>query len=301
SSVIKSHPLHTAPSNVLPPLDQSAQKHSCGREHAQCFVSVTVEESPLGDGLPSDFDSNPDPADYLLRPVKPTAEPEHPAKEDALSAAPAKSAWNAVRSLAAMAARVQQAYVAATLATLASADYASEESVSRSPSASPARSVRPQGSRVEKADVAHFIGAQPLEQRAEPYALFLLRDLPSRPPSRPSSPSRSPAPSALPRTFPFFRQAYNHHAQQPITLDHLTPAPRPRPVANPRHMLSRAVANARRAKTGGLPPQKFYAPERVLGVAWDVHHMRAAQDAAGGGESALKWGWRMVWDERDAQ
>ncbi|KAI0068009.1 hypothetical protein BV25DRAFT_1818364 [Artomyces pyxidatus] len=176
---------------------------------------------------------------------------------------PQKGAWRAVLAVAA---HIQHAYVSATLASLNSSDYASpERSPSPSPPPNPLRGVA-------KADVAQFLGAREISHT--PYAVLELREVVADAP---------PAPVKTAASFPFVGPEAPGMA-------------RPRPVENSRYLMSRALANSRRARgaagQGQAVVQMFYAPERVLGVGWDVHQ--------GQRSSALRWGWRVACGDGDA-
>ncbi|KAI0323101.1 hypothetical protein OF83DRAFT_1090739 [Amylostereum chailletii] len=267
-------------------------KHSCGRSQARCFIAVDVDDSPLGTPSTASKPSH--------RRSPSDAVPQPPLQPEVSSERTKRSSWipsmAPLQSLIASAARLQQSYVTATLVTFSASDYPPSPSVSRSPSSESPNPCHktvfwPQG--VRSNDVSALLSSSSFSEEngvSEPYILQPLREL-----GAPVSPPPSIAGTGTgPRSYPFFLPNF------------ASPGPRPRPVANPTHLLASALLNSRRVRMySGAPPPPLQPnhliPERVLSVGWDVHspgelpvQVLGAED--GRTQSALRWGWRVVYN-----
>ncbi|KAH9982738.1 hypothetical protein BGW80DRAFT_1453566 [Lactifluus volemus] len=279
----------------IPPIsDLPTPQHSCGCATGQTFVAVDVNDSPLG--LGAEASPAPEPATASVNTLQ--GPPHRCTRKRTLSTWTWRTMQSSVSSVLSAAARLQQAYVTATIATLTPTDYTQSEassSRSRSSSGSPSDYAGrpPSGWRVERSDIAKFTSTTShAEGNVLPYLVFDLVELESVR----RSPSSTPE---LPRYVP----ARDSMSSESPTSQSMTISPSyynaDRHIfnANPVHLLSRAQINSWRFRgaPGEMPVQVFCRPELYYRLE---SGSGTAQEARGG--SALKWGWRVVWDTDDS-
>jgi hypothetical protein len=277
--------------------DLPTPQHSCGCATGQTFVAVDVNDSPLG--LGAEASPAPEPAATSVNTFQ---GPSHRCtRKRTLSTWTWRTMQSSVSSVLSAAARLQQAYVTATIATLTPTDYTQSEasssrSRSSSSSGSPSNYARrpPSGWRVERSDVAKFTSTASLaEGKVNPYLVFDLVEL--------ESIHRSPTSTTpdLPRYVPARdSMSSDSPTSQPMTISpSYCNADRHIFNANPVHLLSRAQINSWRFRgaPGEMPVQVFCRPELYYRLE---SGSGTAREVRGG--SALKWGWRVVWDTDDS-
>ncbi|KAH9968701.1 hypothetical protein BC827DRAFT_1164885 [Russula dissimulans] len=255
-------------------------QHSCGGPRGQSFVSVDVNDSPLGAG-----------AGPLSAPVYSAANVnilQEPTRQRMRRTSFSVRTWltvqSSVTSVLSAAARFQHVYVTATTAALTAANH-----TQNAPTLTPLSSETflgqarcpPRGSRARRSDVVKFTQMAPhAEGDAVPYLVFHLVELESN--------HRSPNPTPeSPRT-----------ATPPSITIHPTYHDTDRHIfnSNPLHLLSRAQINSWRSRgtPGAMPARVICRPELFYRIEPAGSPLREAK-----GGSALKWGWRVVWDTDD--
>ncbi|THH19359.1 hypothetical protein EW146_g1777 [Bondarzewia mesenterica] len=266
-------------------------RHSCRK--GQCFIAVDLWDSPLALG----------PSPYAVPPARATEARQEALERQRMGAGRAVTLGmrlsRSVRGVLNMAARAQQVRDAVEVVQKKMERVKKEE-----------------GYRAAKEDVRAFVGgrgARSVEspgpaKPATPYPLFSLIPFTSRtnPRSSSHSPSSSPSPprsnslSHFPSADPSDPFLATPYPTDPYTLQ---PAWRVRPIANPAALRLRALANRLRGHDAPevwegvdavvLRPDAMGAGnERLVGVGFDVH-------LRGNAESALRWGWRIVWEEEE--
>jgi len=261
-------------------------QHSCGSTWGQSFVAVDVHDGPLSPSAES-F-----PALALSAATVNTH--QEPARQRPRKITLSSRTWLAMQSVASVisaAARFQDAYVSTTAAMLTTTDYTQDAPtlIRSSPETAPGYARRlPSGWRVSRSDVAKFTStASRVDREAVPYLLCYLVELKSThrfPPSTTELPRDDPIPPHSPTSPsiaipPTYQDAERHIFNE-----------------NPLHLLSRAQINSWRYRgaPGAMPsqvfcrPELFYRIEPAGGTPRDAHN-----------GSALKWGWRVVWDTDD--
>ncbi|KAI0004076.1 hypothetical protein BJV74DRAFT_422036 [Russula compacta] len=295
SSSINPAPAQTTPlsmTNYLPSTSgHPIPQHSCGCTRGQSFVAVDVNDSPLGTG-----------AELFPTPVLSAANVDtyqdsahHRALKPSFSARTWLAMQSSVTSVLSMATRLQHVYVTATVATPTATHYTQDVPTfaqSSSKTSSGYARCLPSGWRARRSDVAKFTStASHADRDAVPYIVFHLVELEGT--HLFSSPTPTPSLDPL------------------ASQDHISPPPTPPSVtipptyydadrhifnANPLHLLSRAQINSWRFRgaPGAMPAQVFYRPELFYRLEPAGRSLREAK-----GGSALKWGWRVVWDIDD--
>jgi hypothetical protein len=283
SSTTATHPSHYPPCASGCP----TPRHSCGCNRGQSFAAVDVNDSPLGSN------AEPFPAPALSATGVNTH--QEPARQRQRKTSLSVRTWlamqSSVTSVLSVAARLQDVYVSATVA-----DYTQDAPTlirSSSETVSGYAQRLPSGWRTSQSDVAKLTStASHVDMEAVPYLIFHLVELKSThrfPPSTPellrdhlaqdSIPPHSPtSPSiAIP---PTYHDAADRHIFN----------------ANPLHLLSRAQINSWRFRgaPGAMPSQVFCRPELFYRIEPAGSSPREANSG-----SALKWGWRVVWDTDD--
>ena len=272
--------------------DLPAPQHSCGCATGQTFVAIDVNDSPLG--LGAEASPAPEPAAAGVNALQ--GPPHRYTRKRTLSTWTWRAMQSSMSSVLSAAARLQQAYVTATIATLTVTDYTQSEassSQSRSSSGSPSDYAEraPSGWRVERSDVAKFTSTTShAEGNAFPYLVFDLVELEGihRCPTTPELPRYAPARDTMSSDSP---------TSQSMTISpSYYNADRHIFNANPVHLLSRAQINSWRFRgaPGEMPVQAFCRPELFYRLE---SGSGTAREARGG--SALKWGWRVVWDSME--
>ena len=261
-------------------------QHSCGSTWRQSFVAIDVNDSPLS----SSAESFP----ALALSAATVNTHQEPARQRPRKISLSARTWLAMQSVASVisaAARFQDAYVSTTAAMLTTTDYTQDAPalIRSSFETAPGYTRRlPSGWRVLRSDVAKFTStASRVDSEAVPYLLCYLVELKSThrfpptttelsrdgsiPPHSPTSPS-----VAIP---PTCQDAERHIFN-----------------ANSLHLLSRAQINSWRFRgaPGAMPPQVFCRPELFYRIEPAGGTPREAHKG-----SALKWGWRVVWDTDD--
>ncbi|KAI9511737.1 hypothetical protein F5148DRAFT_1168382 [Russula earlei] len=253
-------------------------QHSCGGTRWQSFVAVDVNDSPLGNSAK--------PFAVPVPSVPNTNIYQEPTHQRSRRTSFSERTWLAMQSIAA---RLQHVYVTATAATLTHTQDA--RTLVHLPSDTFPRHSRrpPSGWRAQWSDVVKFTQTVPHAERdAVPYLVFYLVEL--------ETIGRSP-----------------HSAPDPIwnlpTQDHMAPtstsvtlpptyhdADRHIFSTNPVHLLSRAQINSWRFRgaPGAMPPQVICRPELFYRIEPAGSPLREAKSG-----SALKWGWRVIWDADD--
>ncbi|KAA1471404.1 hypothetical protein DENSPDRAFT_113837 [Dentipellis sp. KUC8613] len=293
--------------DIPPPPDPLAPKprHSCGRVtgngRAHCFIAVEVEESPLGVGS----------TDAPSPPPTPTVEPQAPLAVPDVSETKHDMLPGPLAAVARLARTMQHAYVSVMAPDVSEPRKPDEVCVRELERA--VRGWRPpfepeDGGRVRREDVRAFLahdGALPSsardEQGAYPFLLLPLRDMTaaSMPPSTPSPSRTSPSPSPPPVHFPSMSPTlprFPYAASFPVGPDSATECyARARAVGNPTHLRLLALAHVcrdRAVRWEGVP-----GSAGALGAGRE----RVFSVSAPGRGSALRWGWRVVWDEAEVQ
>jgi hypothetical protein len=274
--------------------DRPTPQHSCGCATGQSFLAVDVNDTPLG----IDTEPSPAPVPFAANVNTCHGTPHQRTRKSSLSVRTWHAMQSSVSSVLSAAARIQQAYVTATMATLTATDYTQyEQSSSRSRSSSESSSdyarCGPSGWRVQRSDVAKFTStASYTERNAVPYLVFDLVELESirRFPTTMPEPSRyAPAEDTV--------SPHSPTSQSMTISPTYYNADRHIFNANPVHLLSRAQINSWRCRgaPGAMPAQLSYRPELFYRLE---HGSGTLREARGG--SALKWGWRVVWDTDDS-
>jgi hypothetical protein len=284
SSIITTH---ASTINYSPCVSGRTPRHSCG---CTSFEAVDVNDSPLG--------SSDKPFLLLAQSAASVNTSQEPARQRPRKVSFSARTWlamhSSVASVLSVAARFQIAY--ATAATFTATDYTQDApTLIRSSSETGSGYARrlPSGWRTSRSDVAKFTStASHVDGEAVPYLVCHLVELKSVhrfPPStseelprnhlaEDSIPPHSPSSSsiAIPAT--------HHDADRHIFN------------ANPLHLLSRAQINSWRFRgaPGDMPPQVFCRPELFYRLEPAGGSPREANSG-----SALKWGWRVVWDTDD--
>ena len=266
-------------------LSRPTTQRSCGCTRGQSFVAVDVNDSPLG--------SSTKPLSAMALPVASVYTHQEPARQRQRKISLSARTWltmhSSVVSVLSAAARYQVAYVSSTAAMLTEIDYTQDQpALMRSSSETVSRRL-PTGWRASRSDVAKFTStASHTDRDATPYLIFHLVELKSNHRFPPSTPE----------------QLSNLLAQDPIppTSSSITIPPTNQDAdrhifnANPLHLLSRAQINSWRFRgaPGAMPPQVICRPELFYRIEPAGGSLRSAN-----GGSALKWGWRVVWDTDD--
>ena len=266
-------------------------QRSCGCTRGQSFVAIDVNDSPLG--------SSVKPLSAMALPAASVNAHQEPARQQLRKISLSARTWlamhSSVTSVLSAAARFQVAYVTSTTAMLTETDYTQDPpTLMRSSSETVSRYARrlPTGWRASRSDVAKFTStASHTDRDAIPYLIFHLVELKSNyhfPPSAPeqlinllardSIPAHSPTSSSI--AIPYTYQDADRHIFN----------------ANPLHLLSRAQINSWRFRgaPGAMPSQVICRPEHFYRIEPAGGSLRSAN-----GGSALKWGWRVVWDTDD--
>jgi len=254
-------------------------QHSCGGTRGQSFVAVDVDDSPLGAG------AEPLPAPvFSAANVNVYQEPTRQrSRRTSLSVRTWLTVQSSVTSVLSAAARFQHVYVTATAAALTGASHTQNApSLVPLPFETFLGQVRrpPSGWRARRSDVVKFTQTTHAEGDAVPYLIFHLVELESNrrfPNPTPESPMTPTSPSVtIPPT---------HHDTDRHIFN-----------SNPLHLLSRAQINSWRSRgtPGAMPPRVICRPELFYRIEPAGSPLREAK-----GGSALKWGWRVVWDTGD--
>ena len=286
SSVTMTHPSPPSTNNY----SQCASGHptpqrSCGSTRGQGFVTIDVNDSPLSPSA----DSFPALA-LSVASVNRHQESALPRPRKTSLSARTWLAMQSVVSVLSAAARFQDAYVSTTAATFLATDYTHDAPMLiRSPSETVPGYARrlPSGSRASQSDVVKFTStASQVDRETVPYILYDLVELKSTrrfPASIPELPCHDSIPPHSPTTSivipPTYQDADRHIFN-----------------ANPVHLLSRAQINSWRCRgaPGAMPSQVFCRPELYYRIEPAGGSPREANSG-----SALKWGWRVVWDNDD--
>jgi hypothetical protein len=272
--------------SCLPSATGPTPQHTYGCTRGQSFVAVDLDDSPLGAG-----------AERFSEPVLSAASvytSQGSAHRRMRKASFSARTWLAVQSsVLSAAAFLQHVRVARTAATHAATNYTHDAPTfvrSTSETLSGYAGRPPSGWRAQRSDVTKFISSVPNADRdAVPYLVFhfveiesIRRSLPSTSqpnlsaqdhiPQHPSVPSSTIIPSTY---YDAERHIFN---------------------ANPLHLLSRAQINSWRFRgaPGAMPSQVFCRPELFYRLEPAGGSLRETK-----GGSALKWGWRVVWDTDD--
>ena len=259
-------------------------RHSCGCNRGQCFVAVDVDDSPLG--------SSAEPSPTLALSAASVNTRQEPARQRQRKTSLPVRTWlamqSSVASMLSVAARLPDVYVSAT-----AADYTQDApTLIRSSSDTDSGYARrpPSGWRASQSDVAKFTStASHVDMEAIPYLVFHLVELKSTyrfPPSTPELPRDQDSIPPHPPTSPSIAIPPTYHD---VADRHIF-------NANPLHLLSRAQINSWRVRgaPGAMPPQVICRPELFYRIEPAGSPLREAN-----GGSALKWGWRVVWDTDD--
>ena len=263
-------------------------QRSCGCTRGQSFVAVDVNDSPLGCSVKplsamalsaASVNTHQEPARRRPRKIN-------------LSARTWLAMHSSVASVLSAAARFQVAYVSSTAAMLTETDRTQDPPMlMHLPSETVSGYARrlPVGWRASRNDVGKFTStASHTERDAIPYLILHLVELKTNhqfPPSTLEQLNSFPAQDLIPPTSssiaipPTYQDADRHIYN-----------------ANPVHLLSRAQINSWRFRgaPGAMPPQVICRPE----LLYRIESAGASLRSANGG-SALKWGWRVVWDPDD--
>ncbi|KAF8506850.1 hypothetical protein F5888DRAFT_41188 [Russula emetica] len=265
-------------------------QRSCGCTRGQSFVAVDVNDSPLA--------SSVKPLSAMALSAASVNTHQQPARQRPRKISLSARTWfamhSSVVSVLSAAARFQVAYVSSTAAMLTETDYTQDPpTLMRSSSETVSRYARrlPTGWRASRSDVAKFTStASHTERDGIPYLILHLvelksdhRFLPSTPEqltdilAQDSIPPHSPTSSIV--IPPIYQDADRHIFN-----------------ANPLHLLSRAQINSWRFRgaPGAMPSQVICRPELFYRIEPAGGSLRSAN-----GGSALKWGWRVVWDTDD--
>jgi hypothetical protein len=253
-------------------------------------VAVDLDDSPLGTGTKQ-----------LLAPVPSTESvntsqgPTHRRQRKAsLSARTWLAMQSSVTSVLSAAASLQHVRVTRTVETLTATNCTKvAPTINRSPSetSSGYEGPLPSGWRAQRNDVTTFTSSAPhADVISVPYLVFHLVET--------ENTRRSCFTPPLSRDLPAQDFPPSHTSTSPSTTIPSTYYDADRHIfnANPLHLLSRAQINSWRFRgaPGAMPaqvhcrPELFYRLEPASGSLWETK-----------GGSALKWGWRVVWDTDD--
>ncbi len=260
---------------------------SCGCTRGQSFVAVDVNYSPLG--------SSVKPPLTLALSAASVNTHQEPARQRSRKIKFSTRTWLAIQSVLSAAARLQVAHVSSTAAMLTATDY-SRDPPTLMHSSSETESVYarrlPSGWRASQSDVAKLTSPTSRSDKdAVPYLVFHLVGLKNNhrsPPSTPEEQRNLPALDSIPSHSP----TSSSIAIPPTYQD----ADRHIFNSNPLHLLSRAQINSWRFRgaPGAMPSQVLCRPELFYRIEPAGDSLRGTN-----GGSALKWGWRVVWDTDD--
>jgi len=282
----------TVPStiNYLPSAPgRPTPQHSYGCTRGQSFVAVDLDDSPLGTG-----------AERFPAPVLSAASvntDQGPARRRTHRVSFSARTWSAMQSSVASvlsaAALLQPAPRTAVTLTATKSTHDTPTFVHSSSETFSGYAGRPpSGWRAQRSDVIKFTSSTPhIDRDGVPYLVFQLIEVESIHRSSPSTPR-------LQRNLPAQDYTPPHPLTSPSTTIPSTYYDADRHIfnANPLYLLSRAQINSWRFRgvPGAMPAQVFCRPELFYRI-----------ESAGGtpretkGGSALKWGWRVVWDTDD--
>ena len=262
-------------------------RHSCGCNRGQSFVAVDVDDSPLG--------SSAEPFPTLALSAACVNTRQEPARQRQRKTSLSVRTWlamqSSVASVLSVAARIQDVYVSAT-----AADYTQDApTLIRSSSETDSGYAQrlPSGCRASQSDVAKFTSAaSPVDMEAVPYLVFHLIELKSTyrsPPSTSELPRNHLAQDSIPQHSPTSPSIAIPPTYHDVADRHIF-------NANPLHLLSRAQINSWRFRgaPGDMPSQVICRPELFYRIEPAGSPLREANSG-----SALKWGWRVVWDTDD--
>lgn len=268
-------------------------QRSCGCTRGQSFVAVDLNDTPLG--------SSAKPLSAMALSATSVNTHQEPARQRPRKISLSARTWlamhSSVASVLSAAARFQVAYVSSTAAVLTETDCTQDPpTLKRSPSETVSRYARrlPAGWRASRCDVDELTStASHAERDAIPYLIFHLAELKSNhrfPHSTPEQLENLSAEDSIPPQ----SQTSSSIAIPPTYQG----ADRHIFNANPLHLLSRAQINSWRFRgaPGAMPSQVMSRPELFYRIEPAGSSLRSA---ANGGGSALKWGWRVVWDTND--
>lgn len=295
SSSINAAPAQTPPSMTNYLLSTSGRpipQHSCGCIRGQSFVAVDINDSPLGTG--AELFPTPLPSAANVNTYQESAHSR--ARKASFSTRTWFAMQSSVTSVLSIATRLQHVYVTATVATPTATHYTQDAPTfahsSSETSLGYARRL-PSGWRAQRSDVAKFTSTAPHADRdAVPYIVFHLVEL--------EGTHRFSSPTLTSSRDPLASQDYISPLAPTSPSVTIPPtyydADRHIFNANPLHLLSRAQINSWRFRgaPGAMPAQVFYRPELFYRLEPAGRSLREAK-----GGSALKWGWRVVWDIDD--
>jgi hypothetical protein len=270
--------------SCLPSAPGPTPQHSYGCTRGQSFVAVDLDDSPLGAG-----------AERFSEPVLSAAGPntsQGSARGRMRKASFSARTWLAVQSsVLSAAALLRHARVPRTAATHTATDFNHDALTfarSTSETLSGYAGRPPSGWRAQRSDVTKFTSSTLNADRdAVPYLVFHLVEIESMrrfPPStsQPNLSAQDIPPHSLAPSSTIIPSTY-YDAERHIFN------------ANPLHLLSRAQINSWRFRgaPGAMPSQVFCRPELFYRLEPAGGSLRETKS------SALKWGWRVVWDTDD--
>jgi hypothetical protein len=274
--------------SCLPSAPGLTPRHSYGCTRGQSFVAVDLDDCPLGAGV-----------ERFSEPVLSAASVntnQGSAHRRMRKASFSARTWLAVQSsVLSAAAFLQHVRVARTAATHTATDNTRVAPTfvrSTSETMSGYAGRPPSGWRAQRSDVTKFTSSAPNTDRdAVPYLVFHLVEIESVhrfSPSTPQPPRNLSAQDHIPP----------HPSASPSTVIPSTYYDAERHIfnANSLHLLSRAQINSWRFRgaPGAMPAQVFCRPELFYRLEPAGGSLRETK-----GGSALKWGWRVVWDTDD--